>query len=40
MGDAANVAIHFDEEWLDFHSLVRTDGGWKITNKTASHISR
>ena len=40
MGDAAGVALAFGDEWLDFHTLVRVDGEWKITNKTASHRSR
>lgn len=40
MGDAANVVITCGEEWRDFHSLVRVDGTWRITNKTASHSSR
>ena len=40
MGDAAGVALAFGDDWLDFHTLVRIDGVWKITNKTASHSSR
>ena len=40
MGDAASVAIAFGTEWFDFHNLLKIDGGWKITNKTASHRSR
>jgi hypothetical protein len=28
------------ESWLDIHSLLRIDGGWKIMNKTATHASR
>lgn len=40
MGDAAAVALAFGDDWMDFHSLVRVDGEWKITNKTASHRSR
>jgi ketosteroid isomerase-like protein len=40
MGDAASVALHFGDDWLDFHNLARVDGEWKITNKTASHSSR
>jgi hypothetical protein len=40
MGDAAGVAIAFGDDWLDFHTLVRVDDVWKITNKTASHSSR
>jgi hypothetical protein len=40
MGDAAAVALAFGDEWLDFHSLARVDGVWKITNKTACHRTR
>jgi hypothetical protein len=28
------------DEWLDFHNLLRINGVWKITNKTATHSSR
>jgi hypothetical protein len=28
------------DAWIDFHNLVRVDGVWKITNKTATHSSR
>jgi restriction endonuclease Mrr len=40
MGDVASVALGWDHDYLDFHALVRSDGVWKITNKTASHFSR
>jgi putative lumazine-binding protein len=46
VGDAANVLLGFDtpagpsDSWVDFHSLLRIDGIWKITNKTAIHSSR
>ncbi len=40
MGDAAAVALTFSDDWMDFHSLVRVNGVWKITNKTACHRSR
>jgi hypothetical protein len=45
VGDAASVQLNFDSEksgggWIDFHNLVRIDGAWKITNKTATHCSR
>jgi Putative lumazine-binding len=40
MGDVASVALGWDHDYLDFHALVRADGVWKITNKTASHASR
>ena len=45
-GDVANVLLGFDSakgpaaSWVDFHSLIRIDGVWKITNKTATHASR
>ncbi|MBV9601318.1 MAG: hypothetical protein JOZ87_31285 [Chloroflexi bacterium] len=26
--------------WVDFHSLLRIKGHWKITNKTATHATR
>ncbi len=40
MGDAASVALAWGPEWFDFHNLLRIDGEWRITNKTASHKSR
>jgi Putative lumazine-binding len=40
MGDAANVTLLFGDEWIDFHSLLRINGVWKITNKTATHSGR
>jgi ketosteroid isomerase-like protein len=45
-GDIASVLLGFDApanmsgSWVDFHSLLRIDGIWKITNKTATHCSR
>jgi hypothetical protein len=45
-GDVAGVLLGFDNvedtsrSWVDFHSLLRIDGVWKITNKTATHSSR
>jgi hypothetical protein len=45
-GDVANVLLGFDNpadpsrSWVDFHTLLRIDGIWKITNKTATHSSR
>jgi hypothetical protein len=49
-GEIANVLLGFDnvsdtsdpirESWVDFHSLVRVNGQWKITNKTATHATR
>jgi Putative lumazine-binding len=44
LGDAAAVQLSFDSEksrgWIDFHNLLRINGVWKITNKTATHSSR
>ncbi len=45
-GDVASVLLGFDDvrgaehSWVDFHALIRVDGVWKITNKTATHSSR
>src|SRR5262249_10811187 len=45
-GDVANVLLGFDnaedpsDSWLDCHTLLRINGVWKITNKTATHSSR
>ncbi len=42
-GDAASVQLSFDSDkangWIDFHNLLRINGVWKITNKTATHSS-
>jgi hypothetical protein len=43
VGDAAAVQLHITgrgSEWIDFHNLLRINGVWKITNKTATHSSR
>ena len=46
VGDAASVQVSFDRSsdksggWIDFHNLLRINGVWKITNKTATHSSR
>jgi ketosteroid isomerase-like protein len=46
VGDAASVHLSWDLEpdkssgFLDFHSMLRIDGVWKITNKAATHSSR
>ncbi len=45
-GDVATVLLGFDnvpdlaDSWVDVHALLRIDGVWKITNKTATHSSR
>jgi hypothetical protein len=46
VGDAAAVQLNFDHAsdksrgWVDFHNLLRINGVWKITNKTATHRAR
>ena len=46
VGDAAAVQLSFDSAtdkssgWIDFHNLLRINGVWKITNKTATHSNR
>ena len=46
VGDAASVQLSFDfasdksSGFIDFHNLLRVNGVWKITNKTATHSSR
>ena len=46
VGDVASVQIVWDrtsipsDVWIDFHNLIKIDGIWKITNKTATHSSR
>ena len=44
VGDAASVQLSFDSDklggWIDFHNLLRINGVWKITNKTATHSTR
>jgi ketosteroid isomerase-like protein len=50
-GDIACVLLGFDNtsdaaepghprSWVDFHALLRVDGVWRITNKTATHATR
>ena len=43
VGDAAGVQLSWKRgsaEYIDFHNLLRINGVWKITNKTATHSSR
>jgi hypothetical protein len=46
VGDAAAVQLSLEapsyksKSYIDFHNLVRINGVWKITNKTATHGSR
>jgi hypothetical protein len=43
VGDAAGVQLSWkrgSDEYIDFHNLLRINGVWKITNKTATHSSR
>ena len=45
-GDVASVLLGLDnpadpsDSWVDMHALLRLNGVWKITNKTATHSSR
>ena len=45
-GDIASVILRIGDptdesnQWMDIHSLIRVNGAWKITNKTATHASR
>ena len=40
MDNGACVALGWGRDYFDFHNLLKIDGVWKITNKTASHKSR
>lgn len=43
IGDLANVVLHFENlsqpsaSFYDSHTLLKVDGEWRITNKTAVH---
>ena len=45
-GEVASVLLGFDnsenlaDSWVDVIALVKIDGAWKITNKTAAHSTR
>ena len=45
-GDVASVLLGFDnsenleDSWVDVIALLKIQGTWKITNKTAAHSSR
>ncbi|SDM92400.1 nuclear transport factor 2 family protein [Vreelandella arcis] len=45
-GDVASVLLGFDnsenivDSWVDVIALIKVDGLWKITSKTAAHSSR
>jgi hypothetical protein len=45
-GEVASVLLGFDnsenleDSWVDVIALVKVDGRWKITNKTAAHSTR
>ena len=49
-GDVPAALLGFDDasgapdpvlrSWVDFHTLPRVNGVWKITNKTATHATR
>ena len=46
IGDIANVTLEFNNvsnpsaSFVDSHNLLKINGVWKITNKTATHIER
>ncbi|ATH77352.1 nuclear transport factor 2 family protein [Vreelandella hamiltonii] len=45
-GEVASVLLGFDnsdnleDSWVDVIALIKIDGKWKITNKTAAHSTR
>ncbi|WP_404376272.1 nuclear transport factor 2 family protein [Vreelandella aquamarina] len=45
-GEVASVLLGFDnsenseDSWVDVITLIKREGAWKITNKTAAHSSR
>lgn len=45
-GEVASVLLGFDnsenpeDSWVDVITLIKREGTWKITNKTAAHSSR
>jgi hypothetical protein len=40
VSDPANSNVRQGTSWVDLHALIRVNGIWKITNKTATHASR
>jgi hypothetical protein len=40
LSDASDPDQKQISSWVDFHTLLRIDGVWKITNKTATHATR
>ena len=40
MSDASDPSHRHGTSWVDLHNLLRINGIWKITNKTATHASR
>jgi hypothetical protein len=46
VGDAAAVQLSWNRAsdkssgWIDFHNLLKINGVWKITDKSATHSSR
>src|SRR5580698_2928085 len=44
VGDAASVQLSFDAEkawgWIDFHNLLRVDGVWESTSRSAADGGR
>jgi hypothetical protein len=39
-GGPAPLVPRAEREYIDFHNLLKINGVWKITNKTATHSSR
>lgn len=40
VSEASDPSHRPGTSWVDFHPLLRINGVWKITNKTATHASR
>ena len=40
VSDASDPSHRRGTSWVDFHTLLRINGVWKITNKTATHGTR
>jgi len=40
VSDASDPSHGHGTSWVDFHTLLRINGVWKITNKTATHTTR
>jgi len=40
VSDESDPNYRHMRSWVDFHALLRINGVWKITNKTATHATR